>query len=400
MGLPNGSLSQARRVDVYSWQNPLSVWAMSLDVDEVAAGAVEGLAEPIRFRPTEDETPVSPTGTVVVLSRCDRLDFKRIPWLIKRLHQDFGRWFRNAIFEGRKITVNGEPVEAWDPLYLRTQVEFIGAEPYGPPLQYEVELPRSDRTVITVRFSLLPIKEWHLLSNHQKNALGISKGAGVSILRAGREIDYGWFFMGSKRKENYDDWWRCEISFHPDADELFGVTHTKQKISPTESLESILSEDLERIARELNGIVRKIYLKVKEEDDLPRSVSAAQRNEVLLPPVGRLATSRSDSLVEAALSRLQYKIEAVGTDDMAFYIPSLQRDRLRLVLNREHEFFRRVYEPLVQEKSIPPRVMVQHLQLLLLSAARAECGLQSRQDRVAALNMRRSWGNALTAFLR
>jgi hypothetical protein len=206
--------------------------------------------------------------------------------------------------------------------------------------------------------------------------------------------------MGSKRKENYDDWWRCEISFHPDADELFGVTHTKQKISPTESLESILSEDLERIARELNGIVRKIYLKVKEEDDLPRSVSAAQRNEVLLPPVGRLATSRSDSLVEAALSRLQYKIEAVGTDDMAFYIPSLQRDRLRLVLNREHEFFRRVYEPLVQEKSIPPRVMVQHLQLLLLSAARAECGLQSRQDRVAALNMRRSWGNALTAFLR
>jgi hypothetical protein len=400
MGLPNGSLSQARRVDVYSWQNPLSVWAMSLDVDEVAAGVVEGLAEPVRFRPTEDETPTSPTGTVVVLSRCDRLDFKRIPWLAKRLHQDFGRWFRNAIFEGRKINVNGEPVEAWDPLYLRTQVNSVGAEPYGPPLRYEVELPNSDRTTITVRFSLLPIREWHLLSNQQKNALGVSKGAGVSILRAGREIDYGWFFMGSKRKENYDDWWRCEISFHPDADELFGVTHTKQKISPTEGLISILSEDLERIARELNGIVRKIYLRVKEEDDVPRSVSAAQRNEVLLPPVGRLATSRSDSLVEAALARLQYKIEAVVTDDMAFYMPSLHRDRLRLVLNREHEFFRRVYEPLLQEKSISPRVMVQHFQLLLLSAARAECGLRSQQDRDAALNMRRSWGNALTAFLR
>jgi Histidine kinase-, DNA gyrase B-, and HSP90-like ATPase len=400
MGLPNGSLSQARRVDVYSWQNPLSVWAMSLDVDEVAAGKVEGLGEPVRFTPTKDEVPVSPTGTVVVLSRCDRLDFKRIPWLLKRLQQDFGRWFRNAIFGGKRISVNGQPIEAWDPLYLQGQAGEERAQPYGPPLRYELDLPNAERTIVVVRFSLLPIREWHSLSNSQKNARGISKGAGVSILRAGREIDYGWFFMGSKRKENYDDWWRCEISFHPDADELFGVTHTKQRISPTDVLTSILSQDLERIARELNGIVRKIYLKVKEEDDVPRSVFAAQKNEVLLPPVGRLATSRSDSLVEGALSRLQYKIETVGTDDMAFYMPSLQRDRLRLVLNREHEFFRRVYQPLLHEKSISPQLMVQHLQLLLLSAARAECGLRSKQDRDAALNMRRRWGNVLTAFLR
>ncbi len=28
-----------------------------------------------------------------------------------------------------------------------------------------------------------------------------------------RESDYGWFFMGPKRKENYDDWWRCEVAF-------------------------------------------------------------------------------------------------------------------------------------------------------------------------------------------
>jgi hypothetical protein len=44
------------------------------------------------------------------------------------------------------------------------------------------------------------------LSNEEKSSLGISKRAGVSILRGGREIDYGWHFMGSKRKENYDDW--------------------------------------------------------------------------------------------------------------------------------------------------------------------------------------------------
>ena len=63
--------------------------------------------------------------------------------------------------------------------------------------------------------------------------------------------------MGTKRKENYDDWWRCEIAFPPDLDELFGVTHTKQKVNPTEALNGILVPDLERIARELNALVRK-----------------------------------------------------------------------------------------------------------------------------------------------
>ena len=399
MGLPNGSLSQARRVEVYSWQNPLRIWTMSLDVDEVAAGIMEELAEPVSHRPSEQDVPTSPTGTVVVLKRCDRLDFKRIPWLVKRLHQDFGRWFRNALFDGKKIHINGEPVIASDPLYLRTRVNGVGAEPYGPPLRYEVELPNADRTTISVRFSLLPIKEWHLLSNRDKNTLGVSKGAGVSVLRAGREIDYGWFFMGTKRRENYDDWWRCEVSFDPEADELFGVTHTKQKISPSENLSVILGEEMEAVARELNGIVRKIYFRVKEEDDVPRSVVAAQKSEVLLPPIGNLAKSRSDH-VEAALSRIKYQIEATSTQDMAFYMPSLERDMLKLLLNRDHEFFRRVYEPLLQEKNIPPRVMVQHLQVLLLSAARAECGLRERRDREAALKLRRNWSNALTAFLR
>ena len=32
---------------------------------------------------------------------------------------------------------------------------------------------------------------------------------------ANREIDFGWFFMGNKRRENYDDWWRCEVKFEP-----------------------------------------------------------------------------------------------------------------------------------------------------------------------------------------
>ena len=100
----------------------------------------------------------------------------------------------------------------------------------------------------------------------------ISKNAGVSILRAGREIDYGWYFMGKKRKENYDDWWRCELEFQPELDELFGVTHIKQGINPSLELNALLSPDMERIAHQLNSSVRARFMLLR-----PESLSASER---------------------------------------------------------------------------------------------------------------------------
>src|SRR5439155_3631285 len=46
MGLPNSSLSQARRVDVYSWLRPGGVLHTYLDVDEIAAGRMTEVPEP------------------------------------------------------------------------------------------------------------------------------------------------------------------------------------------------------------------------------------------------------------------------------------------------------------------------------------------------------------------
>src|SRR5438105_9370392 len=46
MGLPNSSLSLARRVDVYSWQRPSRVLCTYLDVDEIARGERTEIPEP------------------------------------------------------------------------------------------------------------------------------------------------------------------------------------------------------------------------------------------------------------------------------------------------------------------------------------------------------------------
>src|SRR6266436_1295157 len=76
MGLPNSSLSQARRVTVYSWQAPGEVFSTYLDVDEVASGAITVVP-----RPRRTALPIacnSPSGTLVIWKRCDRLDNRRV----------------------------------------------------------------------------------------------------------------------------------------------------------------------------------------------------------------------------------------------------------------------------------------------------------------------------------
>src|SRR5205814_2635146 len=112
---------------------------------------------------------------------------------------------------------------------------------------------------IEVRFAELPVDRWHDLSSEEKRRLGVTNAPCVSVMRAGREIDRGWFFMGGKRRENYDDWWRCEVSFEPELDELFGITHSKQGINPDASLAELLGRDLEPVARALNARVRRTF---------------------------------------------------------------------------------------------------------------------------------------------
>ena len=155
----------------------------------------------------------------------------------------------------------------------------------------------------------------------------------MSVVRAGREIDYGWYFMGTKRKENYDDWWRCEICFNPDLDELFGVTHTKQRINPTEDLKNILTPDLERIARELNNEIRKRYLQLRGQLLAQTAAKTAENRDGLMEPLkhGKYKSPRS-GLTGG------YRIETKPLEDSSFYLPMLSGDRLSLVLNREHNF--------------------------------------------------------------
>jgi hypothetical protein len=417
MGLPNGSLSQARRLNVLSWQSPRSAYTTYLDLDEIVSAKLSCVPRPMRvLLPGAVRELKFSSGTVVTWTRCDRLDYRRASTIAEKVRSSIGRIFRYFLWDGVRIEVNGEAVEPIDPLFVHECSLARGGRLVGQPLEYQMEVPLPDGRGtasgrVIVKFSELPVEEWHQLPNDQKRELGVLNGAGVSIIRARREIEYGWLLMGDKRKENYDDWWRCEVSFDPGLDEVFGITHTKQQIRPTQSLVEAIVPDLEAMAKTLNRRIRQLHEQVKlvvRAADAERIAAARDR---LLPP---LAHHRSSPLVQQTFEMLErrhphlalarqngsgsgvpnYSIVLDGAEGTRFFTSHYREGQLVLVLNTDHPFYRRVYAPLSLMEGAAGQALRQHFDLVLLAAARAEA-----TDGRHGESFLRFWSDVIATFL-
>jgi hypothetical protein len=391
MGLPNSSVSQSRRLEVYSWQRSAGTLFSYLDVDEVAGRRLRRIPPPIRRDPPDwIRESVGPTGTLVVWPRCDRLDFRKAITIADKLIARLGRIYRHLIWRGFEMRVNDRLVDPIDPLFCHPETGEGGGVMFGTPLTYEVSTPGVRTTsVLQVRFTELPVRRWHRLSTDQKRNMSIVGGAGVSVVRAGREIDYGWHLLGAKRRENYDDWWRCEVIFTPDLDEYFGVTHSKQGVSPIPALKAIVTPDLERIARELNRRVRLGFEKVKGKRESRAAVIATRRDH-LLPP----ARSFHQQMGGRHWG-LGYRIRSQALPQGTFYHVTENRGILTLILNKNHPFFTQLY--CVGAGTNPS--IVQALEKLLVAVARADLEAASKQERRWVEQHREAWSDALATFL-
>lgn len=388
MGLPNSSMSQSRCLEVYSWQRPGDVLYTYLDIDEVVAGRLRSIPKPrTRALPDWMTAPTSPSGTLVLWTRCGRLGRYRLDTLVQKVQHTLGRVYRYAIWNGARISINDRRVERFDPLLVDARAVFHGARVYGAPLRYEIRTEAGSST-IEVRFAELPVAKWHRWGADDKRRKGIVAGAGVSIVRAGREIDYGWHLLGGKRRENYDDWWRCEIRFMPDLDELFGVTHSKQGVTPRTELKLLLSPDLEAVARTLNRRVRDAFDRAKIARP-PVAASVASKYDALLSPPASTA-SRT-----VAAGGLRYRLEYKQMPVPDFYGVRLSRGCVIVTVNTDHPFFTEMY----QRASHPGGCGLDRLERLVLAAARADLDVRGTRERQHTARLRRAWSDALAAFL-
>tara|TARA_B100000029_G_C17394419_1_gene894632 strand:+ start:215 stop:826 length:612 start_codon:yes stop_codon:yes gene_type:complete len=105
IGLPNSSVSQCDRVDVYSWQDAKCLHTY-LSVKELNENENQNINE-IR----EQEIPsdlkkeilnISKSGTAVVWSECNRLDVAKADTLYNRISRDISRVYRYYLDKKKK----------------------------------------------------------------------------------------------------------------------------------------------------------------------------------------------------------------------------------------------------------------------------------------------------------
>lgn len=280
MGLPNSSMSQARRVDIWSWQsgvsNALHTW---LSVDSVEEG-MEDIPEPtLQSIPdiyiSESRAGFGDSGTLVQWSDLDRVQWSKASTVFSNMENFVGRIYRrfladpsvrlhyqddrhSEIGERRSITcipienrdgniiVNEKEivnVRPNDPLYLMpdtscptgygkgTMFQELKGSPFVVSVQhngrdYNIRL-RASYARPHVRDSSHSDAEWlGRDAGHRPWAKHAAKNMGVSIMRAHREIDLdeNWL-SGSDTRER---WWKVEVDFPTALDEIFGVTNNKQ----------------------------------------------------------------------------------------------------------------------------------------------------------------------------
>lgn len=400
MGLPNSSISQCRRVEVYTWQKKNHILFNYLDVDEVVSSKSTKLPNPKSVQKPSFQT-LTKSGTIVHWKKCDRLSFKYLTSIQKHLHFELGRIFRYSLWRGVKIWICDVELDPFDPLFLGRGNNLIGGRRFGKELKYRIKVPgtRNETSEVRARFVELPVELWSKFSNEEKRRHQITKCSGVSILRAEREIDYGWFFMGDKRKENYDDWWRCEISFQPELDEVFGVTHTKQEVKETEFLSSILIPDIEQAARTLNNRVRLKFIGLKIGTPNVYSKSQLERNDVYLSPVK--TTNAKSSLANSfhGIRGFDYNIITRQLEDDSFYRVEGKNHTMTLVLNSNHVFYDKIFNALHTANEIKKKDFLAMLEVLLFSVARAEMDLSHKRNMKFISNFKRIISANITAFL-
>jgi hypothetical protein len=298
-GLPNASINQCRRVEVYTRTAGDQPFAkVALDIDEYSG---EGTLQQIKphvesslpdfvQRYLEKEKWTLSHGTVVVWTRLDKISYSTVGSLREHIVDDFGATYR-YLLEGLELLVDGKHVEKLDPLFLEKDARYYVSPEHGGAIKIdngpivvrlvtnaesgdqellkisqpeELADPSNLATgVIHVRVARFPLglvvgKETDPITPLDKFAgkrFEIRKSRrGMSFVRAGREIETVDAFprRQSDKASGLGDWpllqsyayhWAIEVRFTPALDGVFGITHDKQTVRPIESFWRLLTSE-------------------------------------------------------------------------------------------------------------------------------------------------------------
>jgi len=265
MGLPTSSMSQCKRVDVWTWRDgPDSALHSRIDADEIESGnhlvPLPDKATPLPDewkRVASEELLAGKSGTLVMWSKLDKIQWKTGKSLIDNTATEVGRIHRRYIVEDmvriRAVSfLENRSQEATyekkfvsnDPLYLMAP-NSIPEVPWNESAMF-TEWPEKRYTYsvdgreerITVRYSIVKpeaLKTETATQNPGNTPRGrhARHNIGVSVIREDREIVLEDAFLreGGSAENPQNRWWGCEVSFGRAFDETFGLDHNKQMVA-------------------------------------------------------------------------------------------------------------------------------------------------------------------------
>lgn len=275
VGLAQASLYACTRVEVYSWVNDSAPLVVYLDHDLMKKGQQNKIEFPkVATIPSEYfsfyKSKKFKSGTLVIWKNIDKSPVKQTHSLMTRLEKYLGQVYRYFISSERvKIElIDNENkahttiVKPRDPLFLMETDYFLAArdqsmkksylpdksEPIFEPFFYEgfdgkIEIKYFNNSGqlassnVNIKASIVKEKFYNAELTMKYGNLGatevgkyIKDFAKISILRAGRELDFDKFGFFEEINSPYHRWWGLEISFEPELDEVFNVSNNKQKV--------------------------------------------------------------------------------------------------------------------------------------------------------------------------
>ena len=268
VGLPQASISQAKRVDVWSWQDGVTSAQhtfINLADEEWVKRAMILPADstPIPQEWLNNAEIVGDSGTLVVWSTLDRLAWKKAETIYTNSDFLVGRMYRHWLSKESDADVPNSQIllrafdddgvevrSEWsfspnDPLYLLTDNAANPSKQTKREVLFDKvgivkELPfkvvneDGDTIESTVKITSTmapralrdPYGPGGMAAGSTDYGDHARKNIGVSIVRANRELTLSTSFAIDKDPRHR--WWGIQVEFGPELDEILGVTNNKQ----------------------------------------------------------------------------------------------------------------------------------------------------------------------------
>jgi hypothetical protein len=409
MGMKTAALSMSPVMELYSWQEAVAYYNMTLDVEAIGkerANTVE-LPDPTLMNELPDEIAelftkpmgfpnsaaeqellvdrgedlndrLGPSGTIVYMPECDRLTHAKARTLVEHAVKEMSRVYRRPISGGLRLFVNNRLVEAFDPTYSMPNARHARLVDvqiktsrllFAKPVDIPIREHGSETDKIIVRLYRLPIEEWSTLPRKvQKNDLQIFNSLTVSMLRNDREVFAGAMTELTTRHA-VTHWYRIQIDFPGSLDEAFGVAANKQGVRlkgyVKEAIKKAIGEDIATLNQEIKhfqGMQKSARNGGQPSASEARATEADQHQAKPLELTAEeeaqldanlrtlaIALRRDGETDEQAYERVKaskYLIEFKHDEYWPFYHVEHRFGRVILTINTAHPFFEHLYEPL------------------------------------------------------